>query len=77
METTNSSVRPPSSVRQPRALRKDVSKFWDRVRHFERENIEAAEIILRNIGRDGGEGAGVVLWARLVLSRDAERRRAA
>jgi hypothetical protein len=60
-----------------RTTRKDVSKFWDRVRRFERENIEAAEIILRNVGRYGGEGAGVVLWARLVLSHDVEQRRAA
>jgi hypothetical protein len=64
------------AVRQPGALRKDVAKFWERVLRFEQQNVECAEIFLRDIARHGGEGAGLVIWARMALTRAAERRAA-
>jgi hypothetical protein len=61
---------------QPKATRREVSTFWERVQRFERENIEAARIILRNVGHYGGEGAGLVRWALLTLERHGRRRAA-
>jgi len=40
---------------------------------FEAGNQECARIILREVQRYGGEESLMVRWARLVLSRSAER----
>ncbi len=64
-----------SASRQPG--RKAISTFWERVARFERENIEAARIILRDVNRYGGESAGLVIWARMVTRREVNRRREA
>jgi hypothetical protein len=37
--------------------------------HFERQNAEAAGVILADIEKYGGEGSGAVQWARLCLAR--------
>jgi hypothetical protein len=53
-----------------------ISRFWERVRHFEQQNTDAAEIIVRDVNRYGGETSGLVMWAQLTLARAAERRSA-
>lgn len=41
---------------------------------FDRQNAEAARLILANTDRYGGESAGLVMWARAVRSRLATSR---
>lgn len=36
-----------------------ISRFWERVRHFEQQNTDAAEIIVRDVNRYGGETSGL------------------
>jgi hypothetical protein len=66
----------PLSARQPQPRRSEISQFWQRVESYERENVEAARIILSDISRHGGETAGLVIWARLTLAHASERRAA-
>ncbi len=42
----------------------------------DKQNLQAAEIILTNVEKYGGEGAGVVLWARACLRRLREEKAA-
>ena len=48
--------------------RKTIKRYTDRERH-DRNNLEAALIIVSEADRYGGEDAGVVRWARLVIAR--------
>jgi hypothetical protein len=64
------------SARQPQPRQSEISRFWQRAESYERENIEAAQIILRDVDRHGGETAGLVIWARLTLAHASERRAA-
>jgi hypothetical protein len=41
------------------------------VERYQADNLAAARLILRDIARYGGEEAGLVVWARLVLENDA------
>jgi hypothetical protein len=61
---------------QPKATRREVSTFWERAQRFERKNLEAAAIIASDPERHGGEGSGLLIWARRVLARRQERRAA-
>jgi hypothetical protein len=38
-------------------------------KRYDRQNAEAAEVILKDITKYGGEGSGAVQWASLVLRR--------
>jgi hypothetical protein len=60
-----------------KATRREVSTFWQRVERFERDNIEAARIILCEMVRYGGPDSGLCKWAALVLYRAGDRRREA
>jgi hypothetical protein len=71
----SSKLRWQRAARQEKSTRREISTFWERVEKFQQQNIEAARIILRNVDRYGGEGAGLVRWARLTLAR-AERQAA-
>ena len=57
--------------------RKAVAGFWARAEKFSDENSAAARIILADVERHGGEGAGLVLWARRATQRETEKRTAA
>jgi hypothetical protein len=52
--------------------RKEISSFWTRVQKFHQQNLESARIILREVERYGGETAGLVIWARMVV-REAQQ----
>lgn len=43
---------------------------------YDKQNLQAAEIILTNVEKYGGEGAGVVLWAHSCLRRLREEKAA-
>ena len=43
---------------------------------YDKQNLQAAEIILTNVETYGGQGAGVVLWARACLRRLREEKAA-
>ena len=75
METVNSSVRPLRVVRQRRTARQAVVKLWTTVNRQHRANLDAASIILRDVARYGGESAGPVIWAHMVIRREDELRR--
>ena len=79
------------SPRRPRARRRSrtshlaglatermaVKTFWDRASKFGGQNLAAARAILEDPEKHGGEGAGLVVWARLTLRHEAERQAAA
>lgn len=65
-----------SAARQEKPTKREISTFWDRVERFDRENLQAARIILCDVDRYGGNDSGLVRWARMALAR-AERRAAA
>lgn len=46
-----------------------MSKRRLRVDSFARQNITAARLIVGESERYGGEGAGLVIWARLVIEK--------
>jgi hypothetical protein len=48
----------------------------DRTTAYDRQNVEAAEIILRDVQAHGGEAGGLAIWARAVLRRVREERAA-
>ena len=56
--------------------RKAISAFWAKVDRYNAEKIAAANVVLADIEKYGGETAGVVLSARIVLRNEAERRAA-
>jgi hypothetical protein len=72
--TTNNN--PARQARQPVATRKEIRNFWSRQAAFQQQNLAAASVILQDIGRYGGETAGLIIWARLTLARHTERRAA-
>ena len=43
---------------------------------YDKQNLQVAEIVLTNVEKYGGEGAGVVLWARACLRRLREEKAA-
>jgi hypothetical protein len=49
--------------------------FWSAGHGQCQENLVAAKIILGDITRYGGESAGLVIWARMVIRREDELRR--
>jgi hypothetical protein len=46
--------------------------FIERQAAFDRQNLEAARVILRDAARYGGEAAALVQWARLVVAKQCE-----
>jgi hypothetical protein len=63
-------------MKQEKPTRREISSFWARVERYETENLEAARIIASDPDRYGGEGSGLLIWAKLTLER-SEKRRAA
>jgi hypothetical protein len=57
----------------PRPARKPKSRAMF-TNTYDKQNLQAAEIILTNIEKYGGEGAGLVLWARAFLRRIREEK---
>jgi hypothetical protein len=72
MKRVNSTVRPLRGVRQPRTTRRAGVKLRTTVDRQHQENLVAASIILGDVARYGGESAGLVCWARLVVKRASE-----
>jgi hypothetical protein len=54
--------------------RKAVAAFWERAERYREQNLEAAKIILGDIGKYGGESAGLIIWARLTMRYEAEQK---
>ena len=54
-----------------------VRNFWSRVAGYSESNRIAAEIITADVEKHGGEGAGLVRWARRVLLCQTEKQAAA
>jgi hypothetical protein len=57
--------------------RQEVRKFWSRAEGYAESNRIAAEIIVADVVKHGGESAGLVQWARRVLQRETEKQAAA
>jgi hypothetical protein len=57
--------------------RKAIKGFWARAEKFSDENRIAAEIIVSDVERYGGEGSALVQWARRAIQREAEKQAAA
>jgi hypothetical protein len=55
---------------------KAIGLFWAKAEKHRKAQIEAASIVLQDIAKFGGETAGVVISARIVLRNEAERRAA-
>ena len=72
MKTVNSSVEPTRSARQSR-----LAKWWAAAHRQDQANLDAATVIFGDISRVGGESAGPVIWARMVLRREDELQRGA
>jgi hypothetical protein len=75
MKRVNTSVSPPRVVRQQRTARQAVVKLWATVNRQHWANLDAASIILGDVARYGGESAGPVIWAHMVIGREDELRR--
>lgn len=58
------------------AERKAIRTFWSRAEKFGEQNLAAAQIILADLERYGGE-RGLVQWARRILHHEAEKQVAA
>jgi hypothetical protein len=71
-----SKINPSKPTRQQQPSRAAVVRYWERVRGFEEGNRRAAKIILANVAKYGGETAGLVIWARMTLRHNGERRAA-
>lgn len=56
--------------------RKAISAFWTRAEKHRAEQVETAQIILKDVAKYGGGTAGVVISARIVLRNEAERKAA-
>jgi hypothetical protein len=50
-----------------------VTDHQRKTEQHEQANRECAELILKDAARYGGEGAGLVMWARMVVDRGRER----
>ena len=57
--------------------RKAVAGFWAKAEGYFEANRVAAEIIVSDVEKHGGEGAGLVQWARRVLQRETDKQAAA
>ncbi len=55
---------------------KAVSAFWAQADKHNAAKLEAAKVILQDVDKYGGETAGVVISARIVLRNAAERKAA-
>lgn len=44
----------------------------EKISRYEASNLESARVILADHGRYGGEHSLMVIWAKLVMSRDAD-----
>ena len=69
MSATQLSILPRATTRKPKS-RLLLTNPYDK------QNLQVAEIILTNVEKYGGDGAGVVLWARACLRRLREEKAA-
>jgi hypothetical protein len=51
---------------------KAIGAFWVKAEKRNAEKLEAAKVILGDVAKYGGEAAGVVISARIVLRNEAE-----
>jgi len=65
---------PVSRLTQPARWRKTTPA--GKAQAFAEQNGSAAEIILQHVERYGGESAGLVIWARMIIDGYARSRRA-